>query len=327
LIKGRRWVTLLQDPRLRALQDPRFRAVVTDRRWITGGLISVTTALVLLGLLFVTQPRGSDRAQTPTTLFLAASPESVIPAADPTKPAAKAKAKPKAVAAKAKPEPKAKPTAKKSAPAKKPASGAQGTGRIQFGKTYTGAGTFYAANGEGNCSFEKTGDLMVGAMNQVDYENSQACGAHLAVTGPKGTVTIRVVDRCPECPKGAIDLSREAFAKIAPTSAGKVSISWRLLSEPTAKPVSYLYKTGSSRWWCAIQVRSHRNPVRSLQVKDDGEWKSLSRQSYNYFVSADGSGCGSTIRVTDIYGNRLTDGGIDVRPDTIQRGDGQFPSP
>jgi expansin len=326
VIKGRRWVTLLQDPRLRsALQDPRFRAIIKDRRWVTGGLISVTTALVLLGLLFVTQPRGTDRAQTPTTLFLAASPEAVVPAANPTKPAAKPKAKPKATAKK--PKSKAKPSAKVSTPAKGKASSGKGTGRIQFGKTYTGAGTFYAANGEGNCSFEKTGDLMVGAMNQVDYENSQACGAHIAVTGPKGTVTIRIVDRCPECPKGAIDLSREAFAKIAPTSAGKVSISWRLLSESTAKPVSYLYKTGSSRWWCAIQVRSHRNPVRSLQVKDNGEWKSLPRQNYNYFVSANGSGCGNKIRITDIYGNQLTDGGIDVRPDSIQRGDGQFPSP
>jgi hypothetical protein len=43
----------------------------------------------------------------------------------------------------------------------------------------------------------------------------------------------------------------------------------------------------------------------------------MSRAEYNYFLSEDGSGCGA-IRVTDIYGERLTVSGLAVRADVVQ---------
>jgi expansin (peptidoglycan-binding protein) len=209
---------------------------------------------------------------------------------------------------------------------KVPVPKATGGGRIRPGVTYRGAATFYGATGAGNCSYEPTGDLMVGAMNQRDYENSRACGAYLAVTGPGGkTITIKVVDRCPECGPGAIDLSREAFTALAPASTGMIPISWRLLSPALGGPVGYVYKAGSSRYWCGIQVRNHRNPIRSVDLKVGSSWKALARQEYNYFLSADGAGCGGTIRVTDILGHRLTDSGIGIRPGAAQSGRAQFP--
>ena len=328
--------SLFKDPRLVALlNDPRWAKIIRDRRWITGGLISATTAVVILGLLFITQPRGGAPVQSSNALVAAPGPSvgtvgtivNDVPTDEPT-PSKSADAKSttgKRPASKTSTKAKTKtPTKKKTAQNVSSSSG-KGSGRIQLGRTYTGAGTFYAATGAGNCSFEASSNLMVGAMNQKDYDNSQACGATLAVTGPNGTVTIKVVDRCPECPPGAIDLSRQAFAKIAPVSAGKVDISWKLLSPATSGPVSYLYKSGSTQYWCGIQVRNHRNPVRSLQVKAHGSWKTLARQNYNYFVSADGSGCGSAIRVTDIFGNQVTDSGVRIAPDMLQRGDDQFP--
>ena len=166
---------------------------------------------------------------------------------------------------------------------------------------------------------------MVGAMNQQDYDNSQSCGAYLAVTGPGGkTITIKVVDRCPECPPGAIDLSRQAFTKLAPASAGLIPISWKLLSPAISGPVAYKYKSGSSQYWCGIQVRNHRNPVRSLALQVDGRWKDIPRLDYNYFVSAGGAGCGGPIRITDIDGHQLTDTGIAITPDAVQPGHAQF---
>lgn len=205
---------------------------------------------------------------------------------------------------------------------------ALGDGRIQYGPTYTGEGTFYGATGEGNCSYGATDDRMIAAMNHADYENSQACGAYAEVTGPTGTtVTVMIVDQCPECKPGDIDLSAEAFALLAEPSAGRIPISWTLLSPALDGPVAYQYKEGSSQWWCGIQVRDHRNPVRALEVLVDGSWQSLPRQPYNYFVSADGSGCGSTIRVTDIYGNQVTDSGITLSPGTVQPGTAQFGPP
>ncbi|HET9656855.1 MAG TPA: expansin EXLX1 family cellulose-binding protein [Kineosporiaceae bacterium] len=203
-----------------------------------------------------------------------------------------------------------------------------GTGRIQYGRTYSGDGTFYGATGAGNCSYDAGPDRMIVAMNRADYDNSQACGAYLAVTGPTGTrITVKVVDQCPECRPGDLDLSAEAFAKLASPSAGRIRVSWSLLSPTVSGPVSYVYKSGSSQYWCAIQVRNHRNPVRSLEVRVGGGWRSLPRQSYNYFLSADGAGCGSQLRITDIYGGQLIDSGISVRPDAVQSGAGQFGLP
>lgn len=203
----------------------------------------------------------------------------------------------------------------------------QGTGPITFGTTYTGNGTFYAATGAGNCSFDASSDRMIGAMNKRDYANSAACGDFLAVTGPSGkTITIKVVDQCPECKPGDIDLSAEAFATLATPSTGRIRISWHLLSPTLSGPVSYVYKTGSSKFWCGVQVRNHRNPVRSLELNVNGRWKSLPRADYNYFLSEDGSGCGGTIRITDIFGHRLTDSGIAISPNAVQRGRAQFGS-
>src|SRR5690242_21027010 len=87
----------------------------------------------------------------------------------------------------------------------------------------SGDGTYYDATGAGNCGFDATpSDLMVAAMNAVDYGTADWCGACVEVTGPMGTTTVRIVDQCPECSKGDLDLSPEAFAMLSPLSAGRI---------------------------------------------------------------------------------------------------------
>ncbi len=199
--------------------------------------------------------------------------------------------------------------------------------RIKFGTKYSGIATFYGATGAGNCSYEPTGDLMVAAMNQQDYEGSQACGAFVDVTGPKGnTVRVKIVDRCPECAPGHIDLSAEAFAKLAEPVKGRIDISWKLVSPSLSGPVKYVYKDGSTQWWCSIQVRNHRNPIRSVELKGKNGWITLPREMHNYFTSAGGEGCGGEVRITDVQGNRLTDSGIKVNPNQEQAGAKQLPA-
>ncbi len=62
-------------------------------------------------------------------------------------------------------------------------------------------------------------------MNGSQYKKSW-CGQCVVVTGPMGTVKVRIVDLCPGCAFGGLDLSRQAFEAIAPLSAGRVKISW-----------------------------------------------------------------------------------------------------
>ncbi|MFE5581364.1 expansin EXLX1 family cellulose-binding protein [Kitasatospora sp. NPDC056531] len=194
-------------------------------------------------------------------------------------------------------------------------------GRIKPGTNYQGVATSYdAADGNGACSFGPSGDLMIAAMNHTDYESSKACGAFVLVRATNGaSITVRIVNECPlPCAPGQLDLSHEAFAKLADLSVGRLPITWSLLSPVAPDTMSIRYKTGSTQWWCGIQVIGHRNPVAALEVRTGGGWRQLSRTDYNYFLSPDGSGCGGPIRVTDIYGEQLTVDGVALQPDVAQ---------
>jgi expansin (peptidoglycan-binding protein) len=71
-------------------------------------------------------------------------------------------------------------------------------------------------------------------------------------------------------------------------------------------------------------VINHRNPVARLEVRSGGTWHRLARADYNYFLSPHGSGCGSSIRITDIYRQRLVVAALPIRPDVTQRTRLQF---
>ena len=112
-----------------------------------------------------------------------------------------------------------------------------------------GVATFYAADGSGACSFDASpSDLDVAAMNAPEFDGSAVCGECVRVAGPKGEVTVRIVDLCPDCVAGQLDLSQGAFAKIADVSAGRVPITWTVVACNVAGAVAYRFKEGSSQY-------------------------------------------------------------------------------
>jgi len=195
---------------------------------------------------------------------------------------------------------------------------------------HQGQATYYYATGAGACSFDASpDDLMVAAMNAAQYDTAALCGAYVNVAGPKGTVTVRIVDLCPGCKAGDLDLSQEAFAQIADLAQGRVSITWQVVSPALSGPIAYHFRAGSSRWWTAVQVRNHRNPVASFEYRTpDGQWVTVPRTSYNYFVqTSPGMGSGPyTFRVADSYGNVLIDSGIALVENGTVNGSSQFPA-
>ncbi|MCX5130473.1 expansin EXLX1 family cellulose-binding protein [Streptomyces sp. NBC_00347] len=204
---------------------------------------------------------------------------------------------------------------------------APSAGRIRPATTYKGVATAYAAaDGNGACLFGPSDDLMIAAMNTADYESSRACGAYVRVRAASGaSITVRITNECPSpCAPGQLDLSEQAFAKLADLKVGRIPITWNLLSPQTHSTISLRYKTGSSTHWCGIQVIDHRNPVARLEVRTAKGWRSLPRTAYNHFLSADGSGCGGAIRITDIYGEQLTVEGTALLPNVAQRTRVQF---
>lgn len=294
-----------------------------SKRWL---FLSAATVLIVVSLAVVLLPghRGDKADPRRTAAEPVAGTRADSPSATATSsPTASARA----TAASAKPS--ASVTARASAASatpsatanRQPASGAAPlAGRIRPGVTYRGVATFYDADGGGACLYDPSDDVMTGAMNQTDYESSKACGAFVLVRAANGaTITVRITNECPgECAPGQIDLSAQAFAKLASPSLGRIPITWNLLSPSTSDTISIRYKTGSTRYWCGIQVIGHRNPLARLEVRVGNGWRRLARTDYNYFISEDGSGCGAAIRITDIYGEQLTVNALAVRANVVQ---------
>jgi expansin len=196
---------------------------------------------------------------------------------------------------------------------------------VPLGEVQDGIATYYDATGAGNCSFDPTGDLNVAAMNAEQYARSAACGECVRVEGPKGVVTVRIVDQCPECQRGHLDLSREAFAQVATLADGRVPVRWTVVACDVGGSLAYRFKEGSSQYWTALQVRNHRLPIRSLELRSGSGWVDLPRESYNYFVAAQGVGTGAfTVRVTSSDGQQLEDALQGVRDGQVVSGAVQF---
>ncbi len=192
-----------------------------------------------------------------------------------------------------------------------------------------GEGTWYEADGRGACLLDPPpGDepLLVAAMNADDWAGSEVCGACAVVHGPQGRVRVRIVDLCPECVSGDLDLSPDAFARIAPLADGRVPISWALVPCAGDGPISWRFKDGSNPWWMAVQVRDHRQPVARVQADLGEGWLDLPRTGWNHFLAPDGLGDGPfRLRALDVHGAALTDDAVPLLDDDEVEGPGQCP--
>ncbi len=199
-------------------------------------------------------------------------------------------------------------------------------GGAELGSKHSGEGTYYAATGDGNCSFGPSSDLDVAALNAVDYDRAAYCGACADVTGPGGTLRIRIVDQCPECKAGDLDLSESAFAKIAEPASGRVAIDWTLVSCDVAGPMKYQFKDGSSQWWVQLQIRNHRLPIAQLEWSKDGEtFEVMERKDHNYFEASSGFGDQPvTLRITASTGDVLLDEVPAAADSLLVEGSAQF---
>jgi hypothetical protein len=99
----------------------------------------------------------------------------------------------------------------------------------------SGAGevTYYDP-GLGACEKVNTGDELIAALNHVDFGtheralHSPACNSCLKVWNrdQSASVIVRIVDKCPGCKQGDLDLSPAAFDKLYPKSVGRSTVSW-----------------------------------------------------------------------------------------------------
>lgn len=162
----------------------------------------------------------------------------------------------------------------------------------QFSSIKPGEGTFYegiAGSDTGNCLiFVAEGDYKHCALNSIDYDNAQACGGYIEVFGEKGSVVLQVVDRCPECKEGDVDMTREAFEKIDDPIKGRVPITWKSVESPKEEHILIKFKEGSSEFHTEIQFSQLKYPIKSLEYFENDSWIPMERKLYNFFVEPKG---------------------------------------
>jgi expansin (peptidoglycan-binding protein) len=193
----------------------------------------------------------------------------------------------------------------------------------RLGAAVQGQATHYGpAQPGGNCMFPSVpANKYTVAAGPDLYARGAACGGYLAVTSGGHTIRLKIDNQCPECGPGHIDLTDEAFAALAPLGRGLIPISYRIVTNPPlTSGLSFVVKTGSSRYWMGLLVDGAGNRLQSVQVLAGGRWQALSRTDYGYWLANSGAGTSPfTVRVTDVVGHRAVVTGIRLAPGAVQR--------
>ncbi len=178
------------------------------------------------------------------------------------------------------------------------------------------------------CSFEPDAALVAAALAPSDYADAAACGACIEVAATHGSVRAVVYGRCESCTEGQLMLGENAFVQIGSPPLGMANVEWRYVPCGQETPVSYYFAPASNEWWIGIQVRNHQHAIAKLEVRaDGGPWTELARAPYNFFEAPTGLGTLLLdVRVTDVYGQQLSDEGLTVSPGAEVSGSNQFPA-
>ncbi|KAI0388447.1 RlpA-like double-psi beta-barrel-protein domain-containing protein-containing protein [Xylariaceae sp. FL0594] len=93
------------------------------------------------------------------------------------------------------------------------------------GASYDGELTYYAP-GLGACGWINADSEAVVAVSPSQYDG--ACGKTITIRTKDGSKTAhaKVVDKCPGCASGTIDVSSSVFETLADLSVGRTKVSW-----------------------------------------------------------------------------------------------------
>ncbi|KAM0332179.1 hypothetical protein ACHAQA_002454 [Verticillium albo-atrum] len=196
----------------------------------------------------------------------------------------------------------------------------------------TGKSTFYGGNvSGGTCSF--TGytipaGLYGTAFSGSAWDSSANCGGCVKVTGPNGnSVTAMIVDKCPECDEGHLDLFQNAFEKLGTLSAGIISTSYEFVDCGISTPIVLKNKSGTSPYWFSMQVVNASERVAKLEVSTNSgsTWKSTQRKDYNFFEEPSGFGTSFVdVRVTSVSGKVVVVRNVEVASDAHKTASSNF---
>ncbi|KAI1433161.1 riboflavine-aldehyde-forming enzyme [Xylaria sp. CBS 124048] len=82
----------------------------------------------------------------------------------------------------------------------------------------------YFNPGLGSCGQTNGPNDAIVAMSPADVVGK--CGKSIKINYQGKTATAKVVDTCPSCATGSIDVSPSVFSSLAPLDLGRVKVTW-----------------------------------------------------------------------------------------------------
>ncbi|RWA07987.1 hypothetical protein EKO27_g7115 [Xylaria grammica] len=96
-------------------------------------------------------------------------------------------------------------------------------GLAERSQTFTGDITYYQP-GLGACGQTNSDSENVVAMSPSEFQGN--CGKTITITKDGKTATAKVVDKCPSCASGSIDVSSTVFQSLVDLAVGRTTVTW-----------------------------------------------------------------------------------------------------
>ncbi|OWZ10096.1 hypothetical protein PHMEG_00017110 [Phytophthora megakarya] len=187
------------------------------------------------------------------------------------------------------------------------------------GDTYfTGDATSYTLGqvSAGNCNFmyDPGVDDNYAALNSEQWDSTLNCGrcaevscADSRCSDTTSTQIVYIVDKCPECKEGDLDLSPSVFEALTDSDPSRYSIKWKFVDCPVSGNIEYCTKSGSSSSWLAVQPANFANGVASVKIANQDV---TMVDSCYYFLLNGGSNVDMSavsIELTSVSGETITE--------------------
>lgn len=120
------------------------------------------------------------------------------------------------------------------------------------------------------------------------------------------TVIVKIVDKCPGCKRGDLDLSTKSFKSIAELQEGRVPITWETVPCDVKGSVQ-VHVSDCNDWYIALQIRNHPNGIKAVKIKTQNEdWSpNLTRRKDNHFTLSKKLQFPLSVMITDVTGQTL----------------------
>ncbi|KAL3666392.1 hypothetical protein V7S43_008643 [Phytophthora oleae] len=192
---------------------------------------------------------------------------------------------------------------------------------------FTGDGTAYTLGdtSSGNCNMMSALNFATtdyAALNNEQWSGLQNCRRCAEVSCADSrcadqtkSIVVQLLDRCPECKHGDLDLSPSVFKTLTGSDPSRYTVKWKFVDCPVAGNINYCLKGGSNNYWTAIQ------PTNVATKMLDGA----------YYYLLDGAGTSQTdlsivsVSLTDVNGVSIADK-VSLSAGSCTKGARQFPS-